>query len=520
MRSIGIVFKQKEMCLVSLKEGLNKVYFDGYNIIPFMNLKKEDKEDAILNNLERFLKSHKGARDNIFIALPRDTALIRFINLPIAVEENLRKSIEYELDRHTPFSSDEAYFDYHVVRRIPESGLIYIMLVTIKKDSVDYYIELLKKINIKPRNIEITTTALFNAFQDSVSPEKELINLNWLKKNKTLKEKYLKGLIKKSPKIAGFFKEQPEDKRQPSLDILIEYLDDDKYELNLTDKNSLYYSKVFNTAEKIPDKHFKEIYDNGLKSVLHLPFDKDSKKKTEFILSGRKMEKDYTEHAPEEIKGFFSIMNRFRITPASDSAGANTVVLPLLSVPIGLALKGLKSVALDINLVPLSRRLKKKRSKRKLVIAAIPFIILLLIAALISNSINKAELREAALDKELKQYKLKAKNIDRIQNEIRKIEQSSTTIKNIKESSISKLTFLKELTLLMPMDGWLSDFSYKVSNKKIKLSGYAVSASKLIPILEESKLLENVKFTSPITTDRKSEKEKFRIEMTVSSEKK
>jgi general secretion pathway protein L len=72
----------------------------------------------------------------------------------------------------------------------------------------------------------------------------------------------------------------------------------------------------------------------------------------------------------------------------------------------------------------------------------------------------------------------------------------------------------------MPMDGWLSDFSYKVSNKKIKLSGYAVSASKLIPILEESKLLENVKFTSPITTDRKSEKEKFRIEMTVSSEKK
>ena len=111
MRSIGIVFKQKEMCLVSLKEGLNKVYLDGYSIIPFVDLKEEDKEDAILNNLERFLKSHKGARDNIFIALPRDTALIRFINLPIAVEENLRKSIEYELDRHTPFSSDEAYFD-------------------------------------------------------------------------------------------------------------------------------------------------------------------------------------------------------------------------------------------------------------------------------------------------------------------------------------------------------------------------------------------------------------------------
>jgi Tfp pilus assembly protein PilN len=403
---------------------------------------------------------------------------------------------------------------------MPESGHIYIMLVTIKKYPVDYYIELLKKIKIKPRSIEITTTALFNAFKDSVSPEKKLIDLNWLKKNKTLKEKYFKGLIKKYPKIAGFFKEQPENKRQPSLDILVEYLNEDNYELTLTEKNSIYYSKVFNIAEKIPDEHFKEIYDNGLKSALHLPFDKDSKKKTEFILSGRVMEKDYAENAPEEIKGFFSIMNRSWIPPARDSVGAHTTVLPLLSVPIGLALKGLKSVAVDINFLPLSQRLKKKRSKRKLVGMGIAFLILLMIAALISSSINKSELREAALDKELKEYKLKAKNIDRLYSETEQIERSSTAIKNIKESSMSKLKFIEELTLIVPMDGWLSDFSYQASDNKIKLSGYAVSASKLIPIFEESKLFENVKFTSPITTDRQSEKEKFRIEMTVSSEKK
>jgi len=518
MQSIGIVFKQKEMCLVSLREGLNKVYLDGYNIVPFLDLKEKGKEDAILHTLERFLKSHKNARDNIFIALPRDAALIRFINLPIAVEENLRKSIEYELDRHTPFSSDEAYFDYQVIRRLPKNGLLYIMLITIKKDQIDYYIELLKKINLKPRNIEITTTALFNAFQDSVTPEEKLFDLNKLKNNKTLKEKYLKSLIKKSPKIAEFFKEQPESKSQPSSSILIEYLNDKKYDLTLIDKNTLYYSKVFNTPEETLEKHFQEIYDHGLKSTLHLPFDKDNQKRTELILSGKEMEKDYIEHAPEKIKNAFSIINGFKIT--SNSTTANAVVLPLLSVPIGLALKGLKSVALDINFVPLNQRLKKKRSKRKLVISAIPFIILILIAALISNSINKAELREATLDKQLKEYKLKAKNIDRLRNETQEIEKASTTIKNIKESSISKLKFLKELTLIMPMDGWLSDCSYKASDSKVKLSGYAVSASKLIPIFEESKLFEKVKFTSPITTDRKSEKEKFRIEMIVSSEKK
>jgi len=124
------------------------------------------------------------------------------------------------------------------------------------------------------------------------------------------------------------------------------------------------------------------------------------------------------------------------------------------------------------------------------------------------------------LIKKLNEYKLKAKDLDRLYSETEKIEQSSLAIKNIKGSSTSKLKFIEELTLIMPMDGWLSDFSYKVSDNKIKLSGYAVSASNLIPIFEESKLFENVKFTTSITTDRKSEKEKFRIEMTVSSEKK
>lgn len=112
--------------------------------------------------------------------------------------------------------------------------------------------------------------------------------------------------------------------------------------------------------------------------------------------------------------------------------------------------------------------------------------------------------------------KLKAMNVEKLRERAERIEASAVTTEKIKSSDPGKLKFLEELTLIIPMDGWLSDFSYTASGNKINLSGYAVSASKLIPILEESKLFENVKFTSPITTDRKTEKEKFRIEMKVS----
>jgi len=516
MRSIGIVFKKDEMTLVSLRDGLSEVYLEGYRIIPFMDLKGKDREDAILKNLERFLKTHKGASDNIFIALPRDAALIQFINLPMAVEENLRKSLEYEMDRHTPFSPDEIYFDYQIIRRIPESSLLHLMLITVKKDQVDYYINLLKKIKIQPRNIEITTTALFNAFQDTITPAEKLFDLSWLKNNKTLTERYLKGIIKKSPKIAGFFKERKEEKRTPSTDILIEYLDNNKYELNLVNENTLYYSKPFNTSEETLETHFKNIHDNGLKSIIHLPSEKNGEKETKFILSGKEMGKDYTKHAPEKIKSSFSILNSFRIRPDKNSREAAAAVLPILTVPIGLALKGLKSVAADVNLVPPGQRLKKNRSKRKIIAAAVPILIFVLAVYIIINSINRTKLREAALDKELNELKLKAKKVEKLRDETERIEKSSIAVNIIKEADLSKIKFLEELTLIIPMDGWLSDFSYNASGEKIKLSGYAVSASKLIPILEESKLFENVKFTSPITTDKRSGKEKFRIEMAVS----
>jgi len=519
MRSIGIVFKKEEMAIVALRDGLNNIYLEGYNILPFMDLKGREKEDAILKTLDRFLKNHKGARDNIFIALPRDTALIQTISLPMAVEENLRKSLEYEMDHHIPFSPEEIYFDYYILRRIPESGRLYLMLITIKKELVDSYIQLFKRAKIKLRSIELTSTALFNVFQDRLTPDEKMIDLSWLKNSRVLEKRYLKNLVKRYPKIAEFFKTEEAPRPAPGISLLVEHLEKDRYEINLVDEGVFYYSKPLNLPEGPSETHFSQIYENGLKSLIHLPVAKNREKETRFFLSGREMEKEYIEHAPENIKTGFSIMNSFRVRPDKNKKRAAAAMLPILSVPIGLALKGLKKTAIDINFLPPNRRLKKKRSKKKMVAAAIPLLLLLLTGYLISNSINNINLKEKMLDSKLQELKQKAIDVEKLRDSAERIEQASGAIAKVKADDPSKLQFLEELTLIIPMDGWLSNFSFKASGRKINLSGYAVSASKLIPILEESKLFENVKFTSPITTDRRTQKERFRIEMTVSTAK-
>ena len=162
MQSIGLLIKDEQMVLVSLKQGLRATWLEGYETMPLGELKGEDRDEALLYNLERFLRLHPGGRDNLFLALSRDQVLMQAVYLPLAVEENLGSALNYEMDRLTPFSLDAIYFDYYILKRFPARNQLYLMLIVVKKEVVDNYLNLLKKIGVRPRGIELTSTALFN----------------------------------------------------------------------------------------------------------------------------------------------------------------------------------------------------------------------------------------------------------------------------------------------------------------------------------------------------------------------
>lgn len=515
MKSIGLVFKKDEMIIVSLKQGISDIYLEGYRILPFLDFKDEEKEDAVLHNLERFFKIYKGGRDNLFIALPREAVLVQFLHLPAAVGENLRATLGYELDKHTPFSFDDVYFDYHILKQIPESNLLYVMLVTVKRSVVDYYLNLLKKIKIKPQSIEITTTALFNVFQKAHSaPAQHIVPLI----SAGIKERYLGAVTKRIPKISGLIKTAHKKERHSGIHILVEYLDKNNYELTIAAENSLYYSQVIDcSAQTPPDpQQFRDMYAKGLQGIIHLPYShQGDEHASRFLLSGREMGKEYLENIPEDMRPLFSIMSDVSVRLDKFNDEALAAALPLLAVPIGLALKGLQSMACDVNFIPLPLRPKRKRSKRK--ILAVAGIILFCLAGtgFFVKSTLQMKSRLAVLNAEVAELKKQVQTIETLQQEAQKIEQFTAAIKSIRDKDISKLKILEELTRIIPEDIWLTEFIYTV-DKKVKLAGYAVSAAKLIPLLEESPLFESVKFTSPITADKPTNKERFRLDLNVS----
>lgn len=64
----------------------------------------------------QLLKNEKQAIANaqVWVRLPKHLAIVKQLNIPDAASSNLRQVLSYEMDRYTPFKSDQVYFDFIV----------------------------------------------------------------------------------------------------------------------------------------------------------------------------------------------------------------------------------------------------------------------------------------------------------------------------------------------------------------------------------------------------------------------
>ena len=72
---------------------------------------------AVIDALPKVAYGTGPAAARVVVALPSGQVLRKEIRLPAAVEQDLRQTLAYDLDRHTPFKPDELYFDSAVVGR-------------------------------------------------------------------------------------------------------------------------------------------------------------------------------------------------------------------------------------------------------------------------------------------------------------------------------------------------------------------------------------------------------------------
>lgn len=109
--------------------------------------------------------------------------------------------------------------------------------------------------------------------------------------------------------------------------------------------------------------------------------------------------------------------------------------------------------------------------------------------------------------------------VEKLQKRRGELTREITELERIAVGEAKRIDVLQELTQILPPSVWI--WNLKCSGKDVEISGFADSASELIPILDKSPLFEKVEFSSPVTKERErkgstdKERERFKIKMKV-----
>ncbi len=89
----------------------------------------------------------------LLLLLPQAWVLRRQITLPAAAQENLAQVILFEMDRLTPFSADQVYYDYQVEQQSSADELVPVSIALVPRKKIASWLSLLDGANIHPNKI-------------------------------------------------------------------------------------------------------------------------------------------------------------------------------------------------------------------------------------------------------------------------------------------------------------------------------------------------------------------------------
>lgn len=399
--------------------------------------------------VNEFLRRYSVSPTNIFVGIPRDRVILKNIILPLAVKENLRGALGYEMEKYTPFVVDDVFFDFQWLGEDNVQNTLEILLAVAKKEDLISYLGLKELIGRGISGIEISSAAIVNSLSHICSC--------------------------------------PADNA-----YTIVYLAEKYFEVAIMSDGRLGYARRYACAED-HELLFQRI-SQGVEQV-----QKSSRLKKEsvgLLLCGPAAS-EKTAHALREDGYSTQEVNGASINLPSQE------LMPAL----GLALRGLNSLPNQMNLLPPEMQKRPSRSGYYLMV------ILLMMAVFCGfgwwgSRIQQQRLLIENLDRQVAHLRSEVAASEEIRKQCEEVRGKLDALISVTSREKPVLEVLKELTNRVPQSAWLNGLS--LSKGKVVITGYAERASVLIPVLEASPLFQNVVFLSTITKTREG-RERFRI---------
>lgn len=95
-------------------------------------------------------RSCQGSLEKVVVQIPKQMALRKTLNLPLATEENLREVLAFEMDRYSPFNIADVYYDYSILGRSTAQGTVQVFLTVVRRSEVDPVLDMLVSWGLEP----------------------------------------------------------------------------------------------------------------------------------------------------------------------------------------------------------------------------------------------------------------------------------------------------------------------------------------------------------------------------------
>jgi general secretion pathway protein L len=461
--SDDIISAKKALC-VSLEKGrvsvvsgsrfLSKIKIKGSRSYTFEEDRYPQPEN-LASSVALAMNDLKATRTDVTLSIPKAWVIIKTVELPSTVKENLADVLSYELDRLTPFSPDDALYDFRILKGDAEK--LTILLMAAKADLIQQYLDAFKERGITVGRVTVNLSGKGTLCQ-YIEKGTDTIFME-IDKNEFEGALFLNGYI--SGILTGSFPSQNEKSKIDTISGEI---------LPLLDS--------LKTQGKLPQivfhlKGLSPSFQEQLKLQMDLPIK---------ILDG--------------------------ITTKLRPSG------PQKEVPYAATGGVLESLWTKSKGLNLTKKGIYEKQKTPFAVTAVLILAILTMWALYMVAplrIEKKRLEE--IDRQMALRKEDVKKVEALKKEIETVNSEVSAIDNFKGNRPMVLDILKELTTTLPQNTWLTRIRNTETTADIE--GYASSATGLIPKLEASKYFRKAEFASPTFRDARQNADRFIIKMEI-----
>lgn len=433
--------------------GIREYYFDD---------DKYPQPEVFASSLSLAMSDLGASRSDVSFGIPKAWAVIRTTQFPATVKENLSNVVSYELDRITPFRSEDAFYDFRILGE--DAGKLTVLVAAAKTDVVQPYIDALKEKGIAVGRVTVNLSGIETLcrYMDRKDTGTDFVFVE------TKKEGY-EGALFLNGSITTFAGNFPGEDEKTKADTIVPEI---TRSVNTITQHGRTPQVVLLLRDKNPS--LREL----LKSRVVQPLK---------ILNETDM--------PVRLSGQYKEIPYAAIGAALESLWKKAKGFDLLSK--GADEKPKSPMALTIILI----------------IAILAMWILYIIAPL---RVEEKRLQE--IDRQISLRKEEVNKIESLKKEIDALSNEISTINGFKENKPMALNILKELTTILPRNTWAT--RVRITEASVELEGYSSSATGLLSKLEASRYFKKSEFASPTFRDTRMNADRFNIKMAIEGFKK